>query len=131
MIAFGVELLEINSRNKASRRLEMINDGKRNQHRAAPIAHLVEVHVKPFPDQNDFAGNRRNIIPREHSQQRQIEFGKCVHPRNPTEAERDLTGSEHSRIRDRNSGQLQRQICFDGGVHFGGPPVINVPAAVQ
>ena len=45
--------------------LEMVDDGQRHEHRATPVAHVVEVYVKPFANENDFAGNGGDKFPGE------------------------------------------------------------------
>src|ERR1051325_5365475 len=64
--AFGIKFVEANVVFKPARRLEVVNYRERDEHRTAPGAHLVKIYIEPFSQQNDFAWNRRNIIPREN-----------------------------------------------------------------
>ena len=109
----------------------MVDDRQRHEHRAAPGTHLVEVHVEPFADQDDLAGNGRHIFPGEQAQQRQIELREGVHARHAPEVQRHFARAQHARVGDRHAGQLQRQVSFDRRIHLRRAAVIDVPAAVR
>ncbi len=129
--AFGIQLVQVDPVLRRARRLEMVDDGQRHDHPARPVAHVPEIHVKPFADEQHLARNRRDIFPREQAEQRQIQLGKRVHARHAAEVQRHLARLQHARIRDRHAGQLEREIRLDGGVHLRRPAVIDVPAAVR
>ena len=69
---FGIKLVEINIVAKRPSWLVMIDDSQRHEHRTAPGTHFVEVHIEPFADEDYFAGDRRDILPRKKSQQREV-----------------------------------------------------------
>src|SRR5690349_6232135 len=53
-----------------ARRFVMIDDRERNDHAAAPIAHVPEIYVKPFSNEQNFRRNCGQIFPRKKSEQR-------------------------------------------------------------
>src|SRR5436190_3168343 len=91
----------------------------------------MEVHVKPFSDQDDFGGNGGYVIPWEEVDQREIKLGESVHARNTAQVQGDFARFKHARVSDWNAGELQREVAFDGGVYFRGAAIIDVPASVR
>ena len=130
VVAFRIKFVERDVFRPA-RRLEMVDDGKRHEHGARPRTHLPEIHVKPFADQDDFAGNRRHVFPGEQTEQREIKPGEGVHSRHAAEAQSHLTRLQHARVSHRHARQFQSEIPFDGCVYVRRAAVIDVPAAVR
>ena len=64
VVALRVQLAECDVVRRA-RRLEMIDDRQRHEHRPRPGTQLPEIEVKPFSDEDDFARDRRHVSPRE------------------------------------------------------------------
>src|SRR5204863_9976257 len=60
-------------------RFEMIDDGERNQHRAAPGRHFVDVKWRPARQQNHFHWNGRQIFPWKLAEQREVKLAERVH----------------------------------------------------
>ncbi len=127
--AFGIKLVQIHVHRAG--RLEMVDDGQRHEHGARPVAHVPEIDVKPFADEQHLARNRRDVFPREQADEREIKFGKRVHPRHAAEMQRHFARLEHPRIGHRHAGELEREIRLDGGVHLRRAVLVNVPAAVR
>src|ERR1043166_4726190 len=96
VIAGWIKLVQIDV--NFSSRFEVIDDGQRNEHRPRPIAHLVEVYVKPFADENDFARNRGHVVPGKEAQQREIQFRKGIQTRHAAEVLGHFARAEHSWI---------------------------------
>ena len=109
----------------------MVDDGQRHDHGARPVAHVPEIHVEPFADEQHLARNRRDIFPRKKADEREIQFGKRVHARHAAEVQRHFARPQHPRVGHRHAGELEREIGLDGGVHLRRAAVINVPAAVR
>jgi hypothetical protein len=57
---------------------EMIDNGKRHQHGAAPRRHFVNVKWRPRWQQDHFHRYRRQIFPRELAQERQVKLAERV-----------------------------------------------------
>ena len=60
-----IELVQLFVARQCPRRFEMVNDCERNEHRAAPGRHFVDVKRRPCWEQNHFHRDRRQILPRE------------------------------------------------------------------
>ena len=98
---------------------------------ARPVAHVPEVHVEPFPDEEDLGGHGGHVVPADEADEGQVELGKGVHPRHAAQGAGHFPGSEHPRIGRGDTGQLQRQVRLHGGVHLGRTVGVNVPSAVR
>ena len=114
-----------------ARRLEMVDDRQRHDHAARPVAHVPEIHMEPFADEQHFARNRRHIFPREQTDECEIQFGKSIHARHAAEMPRHLPRLQHPGIRHRHARQFQREIRLDRRIHFRRPAVVNIPAPVR
>ena len=126
-----VKLVEIDVVLERTRGLEVIDDRQRHEHGARPVAHVPEIHVKPFANEQHFARNRGHIFPREQTEQREIQLRECVHPRHAAEIHRHFARAQHPWIGDRHARELEGEIRLDGGVHLRRPAVIVVPAALR
>jgi len=131
MHAFGIKFIQIDTVIDFVRGLVVVDDGQRHEHRARPVAHLPEIDVKPFADQQHFARNRRDIFPREQAEEREIQLGKRVHARHAAEMQRHFARLQHARVGRRHARELEGEIRLDGGVDFRRAAVIDVPAAVR
>ena len=109
----------------------MVDDGQRHKHRTRPVAHVPEVDVKPFADEQHLARDGRDVVPAHEAKQREVELGEGVHPRDTAEVAGHLAGLEHTRVRDGEAGELEREVSLHGGVHLGGTVGVDVPAAVS
>jgi hypothetical protein len=114
-----------------ARRLKMIDDGERHEHGSRPVAHVPEIHMEPFADEQDFAGNCRHVFPGEQANQGEIQLGKRVHPGHAAEVQRHFARAQHAGIGDRDTGEFQGEVRLDGGIYFRGAAVINIPAAIR
>ena len=81
-----IELVQLFHARQFARRLEMIDDRERDQHRPAPGRHFVNVKRRPLRQQNHFHRNRRQILPGKLTEQREVKFAEGVHARNTAEA---------------------------------------------
>lgn len=128
--AFRVEFVEGDGGVEGAGRFEVINDGEGDEHGASPGAHFPEVHVEPFTDEDDFAGDGGDIIPGEKAEQGEVEFGESVHAGDTAHTEGDFPGFEHTGVGDRDAGEFEGEVGLDGGVYLGGAAVVEVPSAV-
>src|SRR5215475_9414855 len=74
---------------------EMVDDRERNQHRATPRRHFVDVERRPGREQNHLDRNRWQIFPRKLAEEREIKFAERVHPRNAAETQNALARFSH------------------------------------
>ena len=128
MDAFGIKLVQIHVHRAGG--FEMVDDGQRHEHGARPVAHVPEIHVEPFADEQHLAGNGRDVFPREQADQREIQLGKGVHARHAAEVQRHFARRNMRGSVTRHAGQFEREIRLDGGVHLRRAAVVDVPAAV-
>ena len=128
MDAFGIKLVQIHRHRTGG--FEMVDDGQGHEHGARPVAHLPEIHVEPFADEDDLAGDGWDVFPGKQAEQREIQFGKRVHARHAAEVERHFARLEQARVGDGHAGEFEREVGLDGGVYVRRAAVINVPAAV-
>src|SRR5262245_4501270 len=56
-LSSGVQFVEVDAAAEGASGSEMINDRQWDEHGPRPIAHVPEIHVKPFADQQHFAGD--------------------------------------------------------------------------
>ncbi len=110
---------------------EVVDDRQRHKHRARPVAHVPEIHVKPLADEQHFTGDCGDILPRIQINQREVELREGVHPRYPAEAAGHRPRLEHPGVGDRDAAKFEREIALDGRVHLRRPAGVNIPAAVR
>ncbi len=128
--AFGVEFVEGNGGVERAGRFEVIDNGEGDEHGAGPGAHFPEVHVEPFADEDDLAGDRGHVIPGEEAEECEVEFGERIHAGDAAHAEGDFPGFEHTGVGDGDPGEFEGEVGLDGGVYLGGAAMVEVPAAI-
>ena len=127
-LAVGVELVEVDLHLPC--RPEMVDDGQRDDHGPRPVAHLPEVDMEPFADEEHLARDGGHVVPGHQADEGQVELRKGVHPRHAAEGPGHFPGAEHAWIGGGDAGQFQRQVGLDRGVHLGRAVGVDVPAAV-
>ncbi len=92
--AVGEELVELLVGRQVPRRLEMIQDGERHNHAAAPRRHLVNIKIEPVRQEDDLRRDDREIFPRELAEEGEEELGVGVRLRDAAETHDGGVGLE-------------------------------------
>ena len=66
------KFIEIDS--EPARGPKMVDDSQRHEHGTGPIAHLPEIDVEPFSDEQDFAGDRRDMVPADQPDEGEVKL---------------------------------------------------------
>ena len=117
-LAVGIQFVEMHSRCGGAGRPEMVDDGQRNEHGARPVAHVPEIDVEPFSDQQHFTGEslgRGSSRPARSGQGTASRRCSCG---DATQRDGALAGLQHARIGDGQPRELQGEISLDGGIHL-------------
>ena len=101
-----VELIEIEAARQRARGAVVVDDRERHKHRARPVAHVPEIHVEPFTDEEDLARDGRHMIPAHQADEGEVELGEGVHSRDAAQRAGHGASLEHTRVGGGEACQL-------------------------